>query len=53
MELACQLYTLTILAMRKELLYSLNRRLGGPWSQSGQGGKELNPHHPAHNKSLY
>jgi hypothetical protein len=42
MEVSGQLHALAILLQGKNPWYPLDRRLGGPWSQSGCGGEEKN-----------
>jgi hypothetical protein len=42
MEVSGQLHALPLYPQGKSPWYSLDRRLGGPQSQSGHGGKEKN-----------
>jgi len=46
MEFSGHLYSPTALPPGKEPWYPLDRRLGGPQSQSGHGGKEKNSQPP-------
>jgi hypothetical protein len=42
MEVSGQLHAMAALPPAKELWYPLDRKLGGPQSQSGRGGEEKN-----------
>jgi hypothetical protein len=46
MEVSGQLHTPATLALRKEPLIPMDRRLGGPQSRSGRGGEEKNSQLP-------